>query len=247
MTYEARTSRCESTTLAFALSGERPAISDPDTAAAELGRLLNEREPALLVIDDVWEEAQLRPFRFGGQTCARLVTTRVPELLPGSGPRIPVDEMSADQARQLVAGELVGLPAEAADRLAKLAGRWPVLLNLVNGALRRRVARGQPPQRAAEEIARRLEGPAAFDPARPADRSRAVAATVEASLALLDPADRERYVDLAIFPEDVDIPLDVLGLLWRCARSGSGWGWWPTTGWIPPALGWCCTTSSAHT
>ncbi len=206
--------------LAFALSGQRPAIFDPDAAGAELGRLLNERDPVLLVIDDVWDEAQLRPFRIGGQPCTRLVTTRVPELLSGRGPRIAVDEMSADQARQLVAGEVVGLPAEAADRLARLAGRWPVLLNLVNGALRRRVARGQPPQRAAEEIARRLavEGPAAFDPARPADRSRAVAATVEASLALLDPAGRERYLDLAIFPEDVDIPLDVLGLLWPGCR-----------------------------
>jgi len=41
-----------------------------------------------------------------------------------------------------------------------------------------------------------------------------VAATVDASLGLLTPADRERYLDLAIFPEDVDIPLDVLTLLW---------------------------------
>lgn len=206
--------------LAFALSGQRPAISDPDTAGAELGRLLNEREPVLLVIDDVWDDGQLRPFRFGGQTCTRLVTTRVPELLPRNAPRIPVDAMSADQARQLVAAEVGGLAADAADRLATLAGRWPVLLNLVNGGLRRRVAGGQPPHRAAHEIARRLaeDGPATFDPARPTERSRAVAATVEASLALLDPADRERYVDLAIFPEDVDIPLDVLGLLWPGCR-----------------------------
>src|SRR6266516_4148719 len=50
--------------------------------------------------------------------------------------------------------------------------------------------------------------------ARPADRGKAVAATVDASLGLLTPADRERYLDLAIFPEDVDIPLDVLTLLW---------------------------------
>jgi hypothetical protein len=34
----------------------------------------------LLVVDDVWEDAQLRPFRFGGRTCTRLVTTRVPEI-----------------------------------------------------------------------------------------------------------------------------------------------------------------------
>jgi WD40 repeat protein len=202
--------------VAFALSGQRPAISDPDTAGAELGRLLDVHEaPVLLVVDDVWEEAQLRPFRFGGRACTRLVTTRIPDLLPG-GPQLQVDAMSAGQARQLVGDRVDGLPADAADRLASLAGRWPVLLNVVNGVLRRRVGRGQPPGEAAEEIARRLaaDGPAVFDPARPSDRSRAVAATVDASLTLLEPADRDRYLDLAVFPEDVDIPLDVLTLLW---------------------------------
>jgi WD40 repeat protein len=206
--------------LAFALCGERPAISDPDTAGAELGRLLDEHEPVLLVVDDVWENAQLRPFRFGGRCCTRLVTTRIPDLLPDGGARIAVDAMSGDQARRLVADGVVGLPAEMAERLAELAGRWPVLLNLVNGALRRRVTRGQPSQRAATEIIEALvaEGPVAFDPARPADRGRAVAATVEASLVLLEAADRERYLDLTIFPEDVDIPLDVLALLWPGCR-----------------------------
>jgi WD40 repeat protein len=208
--------------LAFALCGERPAISDPDTAGAELGRLLDEHEPVLLVVDDVWENAQLRPFRFGGRCCTRLVTTRIPDLLPDGGARIAVDAMSGDQARRLVADGVVGLPAEMAERLAELAGRWPVLLNLVNGVLRRRVARGQPPQRAATEIIEALvaEGPVAFDPARPAHRGRAVAATVEASLVLLEAADRERYLDLTIFPEDVDIPLDVLALLWPDCRVG---------------------------
>jgi WD40 repeat protein len=202
--------------LVFALYGERPAIADPDTAGAELGRLLDEREPVLLVVDDVWEDAQLRPFRFGGRHCTRLVTTRVPDLLPPGGVRIAVDAMSSEQAARLVADGVPRLRAELAERLAVLAGRWPVLLNLVNGVLRRRVARGQTTERAADEIIETLvtEGPAAFDPARPADRSRAVAATVEASLSLLEPVDRARYLDLAIFPEDVDIPLDVLGLLW---------------------------------
>src|SRR5215475_4436678 len=201
---------------AFALSGQRPAVSDPDAAGAELGRLLDVHEqPVLLVIDDVWEEAQLRPFRFGGRACTRLVTTRVPDLLPG-GPQLRVDALSAGQARQLVGDRVDGLPVDAADQLARLAGRWPVLLNVVNGVLRRRVGRGQPPGEAAEEIARRLaaDGPAVFDPARPSDRSRAVAATVEASLTMLEPADRDRYLDLAVFGEDVDIPLDVLTLLW---------------------------------
>ncbi len=174
----------------------------------------------LLVVDDVWEESQLRPFRFGGRTCTRLVTTRIPGLLPAGGSHLSVGAMSPGQARELVGGGVSRLPADAADRLAAVAGRWPVLLNLVNGVLRRRVARGQPAQRAAEAIIRRLAaaGPAAFDPARPADRNRAVAATVEASLAVLPADDRQRCLDLAVFPEDVDVPLDVLALLWPADR-----------------------------
>jgi WD40 repeat protein len=202
--------------LVFALCGERPNISDPYTAGAELGRVLDERKAVLLVVDDVWEETQLRPFRFGGRGCTRLVTTRVPHLLPASGVRIAVDAMSGDQARRLVADGVTELPIGADDRLARLAGRWPVLLNLVNGVLRQRVARGQTAEHAAAEIIQALvtDGPMAFDPARPADRGWAVAATVEASMILLDAGDRERYLDLAIFPEDIDIPVDVLRLLW---------------------------------
>jgi hypothetical protein len=49
--------------LAVTLGGQRPAISDPDVAGAELGRLLEDRGPVLLVIDDVWNPAQLRPNR----------------------------------------------------------------------------------------------------------------------------------------------------------------------------------------
>jgi hypothetical protein len=152
----------------------------------------------LLVVDDVWELSQLRPFRIGGRCCTRLVTTRIPGVLPEQGVRILVDAMSGDQARQLVADGVAGLPADVAARLAELAGRWPVLLNLVNGGAARRVARGQPPARAAAEVVRHLvaEGPVAFDPARPADRSQAVAATIRASLALLDHDDQQRYLDL---------------------------------------------------
>ncbi|MFE5819901.1 NB-ARC domain-containing protein [Streptomyces sp. NPDC056479] len=207
--------------LAWVLSERRPTLSDPDAAGAELGRLLDERaEPVLLVVDDVWHESQLRPFGFGGRECTRLITTRIPDLLPASGQHLVVDAMSAEQARLLLTGGVAGLPAETAEGLAKVAGRWPVLLNLVNGALRRRIERGESTRDAAEHVMRTLlaDGPGAFDPARPADRSRAVAATVEASLTLLQPDDRSCCLDLAIFPEDVDIPQDVLRLLWPGLR-----------------------------
>jgi WD40 repeat protein len=202
--------------LSFVLSGQRPAISDPDAAGGELGRLLDERKPVLLVIDDVWEEAQLRPFRFGGRGCGRLVTTRLPDLLPENAARIRVDAMSDDQARRLVGDGVAGLSPEAAEALGAAAGGWPVLLNLINGVLKRRVERGETPEQAASGILQKLRagGPAALDPARPTDRNRAVAATVDASLNLLTARDRQLYLELSIFPENAEIPLDVLGLLW---------------------------------
>ncbi|MFF3655966.1 WD40 repeat domain-containing protein [Streptomyces olivochromogenes] len=128
--------------------------------------------------------------------------------------------MSADQARLLLTDGVAGVPSETVEELGNVAGRWPVLLNLVNGTLRRRIERGQSAQEAAEQVMRTLlaDGPGAFDPARPADRSRAVAATVEASLTLLPSADQSRCMDLAVFPEDVDIPQDVLRLLWPGVR-----------------------------
>ncbi|WP_162907301.1 NB-ARC domain-containing protein [Allorhizocola rhizosphaerae] len=206
----------------FALSGQRPAISDPDAAGAELGRLLDEREPILLVVDDIWEETQLRPFRFGGRRCTRLVTTRIPDIAL-HGECIVVDTMTSEQARQLIGTGLSDLPAEPTAELAELAGHWPILLNLVNGALRRRAVHGQPPDEAAREVIRQLksDGPGAFDPTRAADRSQAVEVTVGASMALLHPDDQQRYIDLGIFPEDVDIPLDILELLWPGRRVGA--------------------------
>jgi len=57
--------------------GRRPGFQDIVTAAEHLGELLGESR-LLLVIDDVWREAQLDPFLRGGLNCVRLVTTRLP-------------------------------------------------------------------------------------------------------------------------------------------------------------------------
>jgi WD40 repeat protein/uncharacterized caspase-like protein len=207
--------------LVFVLSGTRPAVFDPDAAGAELGRRLDSLgKPVLLIVDDVWAEEQLRPFRSGGRSCTRLVTTRIPEALPIRAHRIIVDAMSDEQARLLIADGVAGLSPGSADRLARLTGRWPVLLNLVNGTLARNVQRKQTSEQAAAAIAGRLlrDGPTAFDPAHPGDRARAVAATVAASLNLLDAEDRPRFLELALFPEDVEIPQSMLVLLWPSRR-----------------------------
>ncbi|WP_328399511.1 DUF4062 domain-containing protein [Nocardia sp. NBC_00403] len=207
--------------IAYLLDGKRPSISEPDIAGAELGRLLDQRPPVLIIVDDVWEESQLRPFRYGGRECTRLVTTRMPDILPSRCVSIPVDEMSTAQAGELVGSGVDGLPPLIIDGLIRASGRWPVLLNLINGALRHRVSRGESPQHAAADVLALLakQGPSALDTARSTERARAIEATMNASLRLLDHEDLGRYLDLAIFPEDVEIPIPVLEMLWPGRRG----------------------------
>jgi WD40 repeat protein len=167
------------------------------------------------VIDDVWDRGQLAPFRIGGRACTRLVTTRVPDSLPAGAARLRVDALPPDQARAMVTDGLASVPAGTADRLVVAGRHCPVLLNAINGGLHRRVERGQRIDEAATDVLERLAtaGPTALDPRRPTDRT-GVGPTVEASAALLDPGDQERWTELGIFPEDIDIPQALLELLW---------------------------------
>jgi hypothetical protein len=92
-----------------------------------------------MVIDDVWHAGDLRPFLQGGQRCARLVTTRNRDTLPLGVLETRVDAMKLREAVQLLGA---GLPDEAPEAMASLAarlGEWPLLVELANGLLRRRV------------------------------------------------------------------------------------------------------------
>ena len=57
-------------------------------------------------------------------------------------------------------------------------------------------------------------GLVAFDAENPQERDQAVRATLRASLELLNANESARYQELAVFPEDVDIPLDTVHTLW---------------------------------
>ena len=92
------------------VTGEEAAFADPQLAGQHLGSLLDAGPRRLLVLDDVWEAEQLAPFTEGGKTCARLVTTRVPELLAGRG------------TRGAGGSDVAGAGAGAADLRAAAAG-----------------------------------------------------------------------------------------------------------------------------
>nr|WP_322768940.1 NB-ARC domain-containing protein [Frankia sp. Cr1] len=202
--------------LCEVLSLRRPTTSDPVVAGIRLGELLDTREATLLIVDDVWTRTQLDPFLRGGQQCHRLVTTRNRGVVPRECTPLLVDQMSRDQATEILIANVDDLPDAKIAQLLSLTGCWPVLLSLVNRALVEYVREeGAGPAQAATWLISRLEanGPTAVDINDAESRSAAVAATMTASLDLLTEDERDRYVDLAIFPDDVNI--NMLSMLWE--------------------------------
>jgi hypothetical protein len=200
--------------------GKRPGFTDVVTASEHLGELIGESR-LLLVIDDVWREAQLRPFLRGGPNCVRLVTTRLPHVLKAVRHiEVLIDEMHAAEAARLIAINLpvAGEPGAAA-RLAGLAkrlGNWAQMLAIANGWLRARVAKHERLVDAIARFERRLAkgGPFVFDPKDETQRNRAIRLCIAASVEDLDAAEAMRFGELAILPEDEDVPLSVVEALW---------------------------------
>ncbi|MFI7492949.1 NB-ARC domain-containing protein [Micromonospora echinaurantiaca] len=197
------------------------ALGTLEQAGSRLGNLLDQYPPILLVLDDVWEEAALGPFMIGGERCTRLITTRIPTVIPDGAQFVRVDQMEQAESVAVLTAGLAGMPSRERRRLLELTGRWPLLLGLVNAQLRHAVQRGDNLASAAAEAVRRLSehGPAILDVTRSSARSRAVDATMRASMDLLGAGSRARYQELAIFAEDVDIPFDVISTLWRATAG----------------------------
>jgi len=208
--------------LIVRLGDERPGFTALDAAISRLKEILVDRD-ILIVIDDVWDRAHLNPFIQGGPRCARLITTRNFNILPAAAKRVHVDAMHSEEATALL-GAGFDYGDELRHELTKLAsrvGEWPLLLCLVNSALRNRIENDrQSPRNAISWVNRALDkrGLTYFDARNSDERQQAVARTIGVSLDLLSARERKRYGELAIFPEDVEIPVSTLEKLW--AKTG---------------------------
>ena len=218
------------------VTGEDATFTDPQLAGARLGSLLDAGPARLLVLDDVWEPEQLAPFAEGGKRCARLVTTRVPELVAGRGVTVRVDQMSPEQAQALLTSGLPQLDPAVVRGLLEVTGRWPLLLRLVNTILAdyARMAADVSAQGTVLLERLRTGGPAVVDDVlgdavrgldvgQPQQRARAVRATIGASTSLLDRDEAERFAELGVFAEDETIPFSLVARLWRATADQETW------------------------
>jgi hypothetical protein len=205
--------------LIYMLSYERPGFTGIDAAGARLAELLADRD-ILLVVDDVWNSMHLKPFLQGGERCARLITTRNEDVLPANAQSQVVDAMQPDEAVQILGAGLEGarhlLDERALRLLSARLGEWPLLLKLVNGTLRERVRKNQSVPDALAYVNEALDecGLTIFDARDAQDRSQAVTKTLSVSFQLLTKDEYTRYQELAIFPEDIAIPLSTLEKVW---------------------------------
>lgn len=208
--------------LIYRLTQMRPPVESLEVANAELCVALEGR-CLLLVVDDVWFASDLNPFLQGGQRCARLVTTRNEGILPPSIPGVQVDAMRQEEAVQLLyhrvgSSDDFNRHERALYNLVQRLKEWPLLIRLVNGILRNRVQKhNQALSAALAYLEHELDkhGVTAFDPYQPHERHDAVARTLKISFALLSGDDYARYLKLAIFPEDAEIPFEMVRRLWN--------------------------------
>ena len=212
--------------LLYFLSGERPNFASLDAAITKLEQTL-EDQACLLVLDDVWRADDLTPFLQGGPRCAHLITTRNDQVLPATARRIPVDAMHQQEAIELLQAGL-GIRYRSTEQeqtfrtLASRLGEWPLLLRLANSILRERIVYLHEPVPAALDFLRKLfdkYGVVAFDAKNAQERWQAVERTLQVSLVQLNAQEMARYEELAIFPEDVDIPLVTVQRLWQATGS----------------------------
>ena len=192
-----------------------PEMTEPLSAGTILGRVLKDRR-VLLVVDDVWSSGQVEPFLQGGDTVVRLFTTRQHGVLPAATVPVRVDQMVDFEAQELLTAGFPALPRTLVEAGLRATGRWPVLLSLVHGAVRDAVRNGGNAALELSDVVKalRTEGITRLDVGNPRERGQAVTATIEVGLRRLIPEEQDRYLELAVFGEDVTIPGDVVARLW---------------------------------
>ena len=198
---------------------------DPEEAQRILGGLLRERR-MLLLIDDVWQAHQVRPFLAGGVHCATLLTTRQSDIAsqltatPEQVFFLPVlsDEKALELLAQLAPAVVREFPALALTLVQALEG-LPLAIQVAGRLLQAEISRGFGVEKLIQVI---QAGAALLQANAPADRADlvnqttpTVAALLLTSLEHLDEFTRECYAYLGVFaPKPATFDIEAMQFVW---------------------------------
>ncbi len=198
--------------LVRALGGEIPIRTISE--GQDILRSLLANRSCLIVLDDVWHENQVGFLNVLGSACGLLVTTRKSEVSRRLGARgKPLDVLCRKDALELLARyagcSLDAVPAEEGIEIATQCGRLPLALAMVGSMVRAHpgdwgyvLERLQ--QADLENITREFPGypyPTLF-------------VALDVSFTDMGEEERSRYLELAVFPDDVSIPESALVTYW---------------------------------
>ena len=209
------------------LLSHEPPIADVNLAAARWQALLTDKR-LLVVLDDVWQLSYAKPFVPQSPTCALLLTTRQREVAHRlDAQAVDINQMRPQEGTELLLAWLDEPPSDIQPfrELAHFLGQWPLLLELAAGQLRELVDLDQVPlSEAISELRHALKekGFTAFDRRDEGQRNQAISISLAVSLEHLEKENLQtRFLELAIFPEDTDIPFETIGRLWANTANWS--------------------------
>ena len=173
---------------------------------------------ALVVIDDVWDLADLDPLLVEAPRSRFVFTTRDSSLADAKAAReYQADLLTEGEARHLLA-RWVDLPEEAlpteAERIIVECGRLALAIGVMGGSLR---GAGPEEWRDALELLERADISAIEE--RLPTGQRSFFRSLDASLQSVSPVIRERYLELAVLVEDFPMPNEVLRAIWNVSAS----------------------------
>jgi WD40 repeat protein/pimeloyl-ACP methyl ester carboxylesterase len=204
--------------LATALSDD-PTFTDVDQGLIKLKSLFSDRT-CLLILDDIWEPEQLKALNCVGAQGKILITTRNKHITGLIGVEHPVKVLTDPQAQRLLAKltkkKEHDLPPEA-NEIVKECGGLPLALAMIGGALLDRpISRWKDildslQSANLEDIEHHLDGYDYFN----------LQNAMQVSVDVLERELYDRYLDFAVFPEDVAIPERVLEIWWSTKKLNS--------------------------
>ena len=204
------------------LTGSKETLATQQEAKDALREALEGRS-ALVVLDDVWTIDHADAFSVTALPARLIITTRNNEVLVGLGAEEhSMEVLSPSDALKMLA-EWVDqkspdtLPVEAAE-VAKECGYLPLALAMIGAMIRSKPSSGPASASLAwKDALTRLRRAdlGALKKAFPNYPWPDLLQAIEVSVEGLESADRERYLDMAVFPEDVPIPEGPLRILWN--------------------------------